>query len=90
MFPDPNITTAVQYVQYANTVTNNLFWNFFIIVLAVIVFIGLKSFKTEAALSATCFFMTIVAFLLWLLGLSSSTFIIVFCVITGASFFFLV
>ena len=88
VFVNPNITTAIQFVQYANTVTGSTFWNFFVIMMTGLVFMGLKGFKTEAALPVTAFFMLFVSFFLWVLGLVNQLYIIAFAVAAAVGFFF--
>lgn len=90
VYADANITTALGLFQYMNTVTTNTFWNLFIIILFFLSFMGLKAFRTETALSASAFFMTMVSFILWMLGLSHQLFIVGFSILTAISFFFLV
>lgn len=88
-FANPNITEISQLATYANTVTNDLFWNGFLLTLWIILFLAQKGYRSEAAVTSASFVCAIVAFLLSLLGLVNPTWIIGFTLATAASVFFL-
>ena len=84
-YPTPNITDVTQLATYANTVTNNGFWNGIIVAIWFVLFFSLKSYRTETAVISASFVCTILSLILSFLGLVNGIWPIVFAVATGAA-----
>lgn len=67
-FPTPNSTTIADLFAYANTVTNDWFWNVMTLVIWIISFSFLRKHGTKNALTASLFFTTIIAGVLYAMG----------------------
>ena len=85
LFPDPNITNITALASYANTVTDNLWWNMALPAIWITLFLGLKGFRTEAAVVAASFVCALVSFVLSIQGLVNPLWTIGFVLLTAAS-----
>jgi hypothetical protein len=88
---DPeNVTSVVSSFDYANTVTGAAFTPAIIFVVWLILFITLKQWRTEAALTSSLFITMMITVLLRMTGLVTDTIMVVVIVAFLASIFMVV
>ena len=82
-YAQPNITSIMALVTYANTVTNEWFWNGFMIVVWFILVLSLKGYRTESAVVAASFVCAILSLIFAILGLVNGIIPVAFVIMTG-------
>jgi hypothetical protein len=82
-YAQPNITSITALAAYANTVTNDWFWNGFMIVVWFILVLSLKGYRTESAVVAASFVCAILSLIFAILGLVNGIIPVAFVIMTG-------
>lgn len=77
-FAIPNATNVLALFSNANTVTNDAFWNYLMVILFVIFFLLMKTFTAERAVVVAAFVCALASFFFGIAGLVDSSLILVF------------
>ena len=87
-YPDPtNATNVVTTMQYANQVTGQAFMPVIVFTVWLVLFITLKAWRTEAALSSSLFATMMITILLRTANLVTDVVLVVVVIAFLASFF---
>ena len=85
MYPYPsNMTGVFDLASWANIVTGGWFWTFILFALFVILFMSLKIYSTERAFGASSFIISIIAIMLYSIGLLKNSLILIVAIVIGA------
>lgn len=87
--PD-NATSVVTTIQYTNSITSEAFMPVMIFVIWLVLFITLKQWRTEAALSSSLFATMIMTIILRTAGLVTDTLLVISIVAFLAAFFMVI
>ena len=82
-YPAPNITNAIGLITYNDSVTNNLFSPFLLIMIFSIVFLSTNQRNTIYSLMVASFITTISSYLLVAMGALNPTYSIVLTLLTA-------
>lgn len=80
-----NVTNFVTWMQYNNTVTDNMFGIGILVMLFIVVFIAFKQYETEQAFASACFISLIASIMLRVVGLVGSNVVLVFVILSAIS-----
>lgn len=90
LFPRPNISTFVDFLEYGNYVSNNLYMNLGVGAFFIVSFITLMGYTEPKKAFATSSFITmILSFLFHTVGVLSEYLVAVFVIMTALSAFYL-